>query len=155
MKLQWERPHAQGAYYKSTLGVTLYAHLHHDRTTYAAFVTRGSTLLFDAPAYPDTLEAAQAWCEDAYADLLRAELSKLVLDVCACGAQPVAIPEGEPGHEGYFAVCERCYAAGPYHADYNAAVAGWNRGERVTDNPPAADELRGRGAAPGVGPGLG
>ena len=130
MNLQWEQTHAHGAHYKSPLGVTLYAHLHYDNETYAAFVKRGSTLLFDAPAYPATLAEAQAWCEDAYANLLRMELSKLVLNACACGAQPVAVTEGEPGHEGYFVVCQSCYASAPYRADYNAACEGWNRGER-------------------------
>jgi len=38
MKLQWEQTHA---HYKSPLGVTLYAHLHYDNETYAAFVKRG------------------------------------------------------------------------------------------------------------------
>ena len=130
MKLQWKIRKDE----KKATSNTPYASLFAREADDGVFVAFVSSHRYNATLrYTDnlpTLEAAQAWCEDAYADLLRAELAALTLHACACGAQPVAVTEGEPGHEGYFVVCQSCYASAPSCADYNAACEGWNRGER-------------------------
>ncbi len=83
MKLQWEQHRAGHAASARTPFVKMHARQRYHASTpkhivyEAAIATLNLDSLREAPDTFPTLETAQAWCEDAYADLLRAELARL------------------------------------------------------------------------------
>lgn len=82
MKLQWEQHRTGNAASARTSFVKMHARQSYHASTpknivyEAAIATLNLDALREAPDTFPTLEAAQAWCEDEYARLLRDELTR-------------------------------------------------------------------------------